>query len=99
MTVHVNLILEDAPSGGVTLRAYGPLRSDGSEAAFVARTLLRLAAPLFAGGRPVRMVGDAALVGSDASDEFCACDDADKDLTAQEIATLRCQACGKGLLA
>lgn len=99
MTVHINLIIEDAPTGGVSLRAYGPLRSDGSEAAFVARTLLRLAAPLFAGAKPVRMLGEAALVGSDASDEFCACDDADKDLTAQEIATLRCQACGKGLLA
>lgn len=99
MTVHINLIIEDAPAGGVTLRAYGPLRSDGSDAAFVARTMLRLAAPLFAGGRPVRMVGDAALVDSDASDEFCACDDADKDLTAQEVDTMRCQACGKGLLA
>lgn len=96
MTVHVNLILEDAPAGGVTLRAYGPLRSDGSDAAFVARTMLRLAAPLFAGGRPVRMVGDAALVDSDASAEFCNCDN---DLTVQELETLRCAACGKGLLA
>lgn len=96
MTVHVNLIIEDAPAGGVTLRSYGPLRSNGSEAAFVARTLLRLAAPLFAGGRPVRMVGDAALVDSDASDEFCSCDN---ELTVQELETLRCQACGKGLLA
>ena len=83
---HINLIIEDAPTGGVSLRTYGPLRSDDSEAAFVAR-------------KPVRMLGEAALVGGDASDEFCACDDADKDLTAQEIATLRCQACGKGLLA
>ena len=99
MTVHINLIIEDAPTGGVSLRAYGPLRSDGSEAAFVARTLLRLAAPLFAGAKPVRLVGEAALVGTDASDEFCACDDADKDPTAQELATLRCADCGKGLLA
>lgn len=96
MTVHINLIIEDAPTGGVSLRAYGPLRSEGSEAAFVARTLLRLAAPLFAGAKPVRMLGEAALVGSDASDEFCECDNA---WTVQELETLRCQACGKGLLA
>ena len=96
MTVHVNIILEDQPAGGVTLRAYGPIRSDGSDAAFVARALLRLAVPLFAAGKPVRLVGQAEAIGTDASDEFCTCDD---DLTVQEVETLRCQACGKGLLA
>ena len=105
MTPHVNIIIQDTPDG-VTVQAYGPLH-DSTEAAFVARTLLRLAEPIFAGGRPVRIVGDLAAilvltepaadpVATSASDEFCNCNN---DLTMQEVDTLRCQACGKGLLA
>lgn len=108
MTVHINLIVQDTPDG-VTVQAYGPLH-DSTEAAFVARALLRLAEPIFAGGRPVRLVGDLAkiLVPTEpaadpiaqpdpepASAEFCTCSN---ELTTQEIETLHCQTCGKGLL-
>lgn len=103
MSVHINLTVQDTPDG-VTVRTYGPLHAE-TEAAFVARTMVRLAAPLFAGGRPVRIVGaETVLVLADpdappatpAGTDFCECNN---DLTVQEVETLRCQACGKGLLA
>ena len=57
----------------------------------------RLAAPLFAGGRPVRIVGaDAKLVLADPAITPCPCKN---ELTQQECETLRCQDCGGSLLA
>lgn len=104
MTVHINLTIQDTPDG-VTVRTYGPLHAE-TEAAFVARVLLRLATPLFAGGRPVRIVAaDTVLVlaepgaplGSPCID-MCQCRSDDADITDQEAATLVCRTCGKDLL-
>lgn len=95
MTVHINITIQDTPDG-VTVRTYGPLHAE-TEAAFVARTMVRLAAPLFAGGRPVRIIGaDATLVLADPGPTPCPCKN---ELTRQECETLRCQDCGGSLLA
>lgn len=93
--MHINLTVQDTPDG-VTVRTYGPLHAE-TEAAFVARVLLRLAAPLFAGGRPVRIVGaETVLVLADPGVTPCPCKN---EPTKQEWETLRCQDCGGSLLA
>lgn len=93
MTPHLNLVIQQAPTGAVSVRAYGPLHAN-TNAAWVARSMIELAAPLFVGGYPVELLGDSAATEASA-DDFCQCH---SDLGPRELATLRCNHCGKGLL-
>lgn len=92
-------ITVQATPHGVVVHATGPLHAL-DDAAWVARSMIEHAAPLFAGGKPVLLggVADPVQVAGDdeaAESTWCACD---HDLTLQEVETMRCQACGKGLL-
>lgn len=93
MTNHINIVVQEAPTGAVSVRTYGPLHAD-TNAAWVARTMIEIAAPLFAGGQAVVLLGDTEP-GEASADSFCQCH---SDLGPRELATLRCNHCGKGLL-
>jgi hypothetical protein len=54
---HITLDITDTPAG-VTIRASGPLHDD-SQAAWVARSMVDFAQPIFAGGKPVLLGGEA----------------------------------------
>lgn len=102
MSTHINLIVHTTPAG-VAVQVYGPLHAE-NDAAKVARMMVEFAEPLFMGGKPIVLMGEAEPQIAPAMSRAraalaCNCDTRRGDLSLHECQTLRCAMCGGELLA